>query len=58
MSRPKKHIDQLKCETIILRITKDMKQQLILLAEQSRREFSDYLRLCLEDIINNKINKL
>lgn len=44
----------MKDETIIIRVDKDMKAKLQKLAEDSRRELSDYLRLILEDIIKKK----
>lgn len=44
----------MKDETIIIRVDTEMKAKLQKLAEDSRRELSDYLRLILEDVIKKK----
>jgi hypothetical protein len=43
-----------KTESIIVRVDKKMKFEISKLAEESRRELSDYLRLVIEDTIKNK----
>lgn len=45
----------MKSEAIIIRVDKDMKAKLKKLAEESRRELSDYMRLVIEDLIKRKI---
>jgi len=45
----------MKDETIIIRVNKDMKAKLIKLAEENRREMSDFIRLVFEDTIKKKI---
>ena len=44
-----------KTETIIVRVTEEMKLKIEEVAHESRRELSDYLRLIFEDVINKKI---
>lgn len=44
-----------KIEVISLRVEKRVKDQLVKLATEQRRELSDYLRLVLTDIIDKKI---
>ena len=41
-----------KTETIIIRVTAQMKKDVEKLAKESRRELSDYVRLLIEDVIN------
>lgn len=43
-----------KADVITVRIDPKIKTQLIKLAQESRREFSDYMRLILEDVAKNK----
>lgn len=43
-----------KGEVITVRVDPKIKAQLIKLAVESRREFSDYIRLILEDVAKNK----
>lgn len=45
----------MKDETIALRVEKKVKENLMKLAKENRRELSDYLRLILTDIANKKI---
>jgi mRNA-degrading endonuclease RelE of RelBE toxin-antitoxin system len=45
----------MKDQTIIIRVTKQMKEDLKLLAKKERRELSDFIRIKLEDEINKKI---
>jgi antitoxin component of RelBE/YafQ-DinJ toxin-antitoxin module len=45
----------MKDEIINVRVEKKVKEQLMKLAKESRREFSDYLRLVLSDIASKKI---
>lgn len=44
-----------KTEAIVLRVNQEMKAQIQKLADASRREVSDYLRLILEDVIKNQV---
>jgi hypothetical protein len=44
----------MKDDKVIVRMEKKMKAQLIKLAKESKREFSDYLRLILQDAIDRK----
>ena len=44
----------IKTETIIVRVTNEMKAGLEQLAEESRRTVSDYLRLLFETVIKEK----
>lgn len=46
-----------KTETIIVRVTPDMKEDLEKLATRSRRTVSNYLRLLIEDTITKSKNK-
>lgn len=48
-----------KKEVITVRVTRKMKLQLELLAEESRRNLSNYLRLVFEDLIekNKRLKK-
>ena len=46
-----------KTETIIIRVTPQMKKDVEKLAKESRRELSDYLRLLFEDIIKERGKK-
>jgi hypothetical protein len=43
-----------KKETIIVRVDQKMKFEITKMAEESRRELSDYLRLMMEDAIKQK----
>jgi hypothetical protein len=43
-----------KSDTIILRVDQKMKYEITKLAEENRRELSNYLRLIIEDTIKNK----
>jgi len=45
----------MKTESIIIRVDKDMKSKLIKLAEENRRELSDFMRIVIEDLIKKKI---
>ena len=45
----------MKDETIAIRVEKKVKESLMKLAKENRRELSDYLRLILTDIANKKI---
>jgi predicted transcriptional regulator len=45
----------MKTESIIIRVDKDMKAKLKKLAEDSRRELSDFMRIVIEDLIKKKI---
>lgn len=45
----------MKTESIIVRVDKDMKAKLLKLAQDNRRELSDFLRLVMEDLIKKKI---
>jgi predicted transcriptional regulator len=45
----------MKTESIIVRVDKDMKAKLLKLAQENRRELSDFLRLVMEDLIKKKI---
>jgi hypothetical protein len=45
----------MKTESIIIRVDKDMKAKLIKLAEENRRELSDFMRIVIEDLIKKKI---
>jgi predicted transcriptional regulator len=45
----------MKTESIIIRVDKDMKNKLIKLAEENRRELSDFMRIVIEDLIKKKI---
>lgn len=45
----------MKTESIIVRVDKDMKDKLVKLAQDNRRELSDFLRLVMEDLIKKKI---
>ncbi len=45
----------MKTESIIVRVDKDMKAKLMKLAQDNRRELSDFLRLVMEDLIKKKI---
>lgn len=44
----------MKTETIIIRVDKKMKSDLTKLAEENRRELSDFIRILFEDIIKSK----
>ncbi len=46
-----------KSETIIIRVTSQMKEDVEKLAKDSRRELSDYLRLLFEDVIEEHRKK-
>jgi predicted transcriptional regulator len=45
----------MKTESIIIRVDKDMKAKLKKLAEENRRELSDFMRIVIEDLIKKKI---
>lgn len=45
----------MKNETIIVRVDKDMKAKLVKLAEEHRRDLSDFMRIVIEDLIKKKI---
>ena len=45
----------MKDETIIVRVDKDMKNKLQKLAEEHRRDLSDFMRIVIEDLIKKKI---
>ena len=49
-----KEIHIMKDEVITIRVEKKVKEQLMKLAKESRRELSDYLRLVLADIATEK----
>lgn len=44
----------MKTESIIIRVDKTMKAEIVKLAQENRRELSDYVRLVMEDTIKNK----
>lgn len=48
----------MKTETILVRVTPEMKQQLEKIADLDRRPLSDYLRLMFEKTITNENEKI
>lgn len=44
-------------ETVIIRVSKELKKALQKLADADRRKLSDYLRIQLEDLVTSKKNK-
>jgi hypothetical protein len=47
----------MKTESIVIRVDKQMKIELEKIAQDNRRQLSDYLRLLMEDDIKNKKKK-
>lgn len=54
MSLLTKNSSKSNSNVVTIRVDPKVRSQLINLAKESRREFSDYMRLILEDVVKNK----